>query len=225
MPRGGDIPHLIYGTQEDYKKLYYSEPTAALKVPVTVSPGWGVLKMGTVMALNASASGRIGQCFPYDPTLTITGAENAPGRSYLVADQSTGTAVCNVLIEDSYRFTVGDDILIIDSDGEAQLDNGGAILSIDRTTYTNYAVITFTTNTGDTFTTAKFAYAVPEGAVTAVGILEKSIDTGYGQYAQGAVATLILGNAVLYSGMLLNLNAGAVTDLSAATFGQFTYIR
>lgn len=220
-----DIPSLIYGEQEDYKKLYYSEPLAALKVPITISPGWGVLKMGTVLARNTSAAGQVGTFFPYDPTATITGAENAPGRAYLVADQSTGTAVCNVTIEDSYKFTVGDDILIIDSDGEGALDNGGAIISIDRTTYTSYAVITFTTNTGDTFTTAKFAFATLEGANTAVGILEKSVDTGLGQNAKGAVATMIWGNCVLYSGMLLNLDSNAETDVSASTLGQYTLIR
>lgn len=225
MARGGDIPHLIYGTQEDYKKLYFSEPTAALKVPVTVSPGWGVLKMGTVMALNASAAGRVGQCFPYDPSGSITGAENAPGRTYVVSNVANGTAIADVLINESYRFIVGDDLIIMDSDGEGALDNGGAIISIDRTTYTNFARITFTTNVGDDFTTAKFAFVAPEGLVVAVGILEKSIDTGSDQNAQGAVATLILGNAVLYSGMLLNLDSNAQTDLSASTFGQFTYIR
>ena len=222
-----DIPAIIYGEQEDYKKLYFSEALAALKVPITISPGWGVLKMGTVLARNTSAltTGNQGLMFPYDPTATITGAENAPGRAYLVQDQTSGQATCNVTIADSYKFKVGDDILIIDSDGEGNLDNGGAIISIDRTTYTNFAVITFTVATGDTFTTAKFAYATPEGANAAVGILEKSVDTGTGVNAKGAVATMILGNCVLYAGMLLNLDSNAQTDISASTWGQFVYIR
>jgi hypothetical protein len=219
-----DTPHIIYGTQEDYKKLYYSDPDAALKVPITIAPGYGVLKMGTVLSRNTSA-GSAGNFMPYDPTATITGAENAPGRSYLVADQTSGTAVCNVTIADSYRFAVGDDILIIDSDGEVNLDNGGAITAIDRTTYTNYAVITFTTATGDTFTTAKFAYACLEGSVTAVGILEKSVDTGTGVNAKGALGTLIISNCVLYYGMLLNLDSNAQTDISASTLGQYAYIK
>ncbi len=220
-----DIPALIYGEQEDYKRLYYSEPLAALKVPITLMAGFGVLKMGTVLSRNTSAAGNVGKFFPYDPTATITGAENAPGRAYLVADQGTGTAVCNVTIPDSYKFSVGDDILIIDSDGEGLLDNGGAILSIDRTTYTSYAVITFTTATGDTFATSKFAYATPEGATVAVGILEKSVDTGTGPNAKGAVATMILGNCVLYKGAILNLDSNAQTDISASAFGQYYYIR
>lgn len=227
MPVGRDIPSLVYGTQEDYKKLYFSEPMAALKVPITISPGWGVLKSGTVLAKNTSAgSDRTGTFFPYDPTVDgITGAENAPGRAYLVSDQGNGTAICYMTLDDSYKFIVGDDIIIIDSDGEGALDNGGAIITIDRTTYTHMAKITFTTTTGDDFTTAKFAFATPEGFNTAVGILEKSVNAGIGADAKGAVATLILGNCVLYRGMLLNLDSNALTDISATAFGQFYYIR
>lgn len=219
-----DTPNIIRGTQEDYKKLYYSESLSALKVPVTLSPGWGVLKQGTVLSRNTSA-GTAGTLFPYDPSLAVTGAENAPGRSYLVSDQGTGTAICYVTLNDSYRFAVGDDIIICDSDLEASMDNGGAILTIDRTTYTHMAKITFTTTTGDNFTVAKFAHAMLEGCFVAVGILEKSVDCGTGINSKGALATLILGNCVLYTGMLLNLDSGAKTDISAGTFGQYAYIR
>lgn len=220
-----DIPGIINGIQEDYKKLYFSDPNAALKVPITIGPGFGVLKMGCTLAKNNSAAGNIGKFQPYDPTVVgITGVEPALGRSYLTQDQGTGTAICYVTLLDSYRFIIGDDIIIIDSDGEGALDNGGAILSIDRTTYTNIAKITFTTNTGDTFTTAKFAFAVPEGFNTAVGVLEKSVDTGIGVNAKGAVATLIVGNAVLYTGMLNNFDSGAITDLSSSSIGQFTIL-
>ena len=221
---GKDIPNMTYGTQEDYRRLYFSEPTAALKVPVTIQAGFGVLKMGTVMAENGSAAGNDGKLIPYDPTLTITGTENAPGRAYLVAN-SGGAYTVNVTIEDSYKFAVGDDIIIVDSDLEGAAENLGAITAIDRTTYASYAVITFTTSLSDTFTTAKFAYVVCEGYNTAVGVLEKSVDTGKGSTADGALGALILSNAVLYKGVLLNMDAGALTDLSAAHRGQFTVIK
>jgi len=58
-----------------------------------------------------------------------------------------------------------------------------------------------------------------------VGILEKSVDSGIGVNAKGAVATLILGNCVLYTGMLTNVDSAFITDVSAATFGNYTYIR
>ena len=218
-----DIPNIIRGTQEDYKKLYYSDPQAALKVPITIAPGYGVLKMGTVLARNTSA-GSAGNFLPYDPSGSITGAENAPGRVYLVADSGTNDYVY-VTMADSYKFAVGDDIIIIDSDGEGALDNGGAITAIDRTTNTHMAKITFTVTLGDDFTVAKYAFATLEGFNTEVGILEKSVDTGTGQNAKGDLATLIVGNCVLYTGMLLNLDSNAQTDVSSGSIGQYTYIR
>jgi hypothetical protein len=177
------------------------------------------------LAKNGSAAGQKGTFLPYDPTVVgVTGAEVAPGRAYLVSSSGTNTYVY-VTLADSYKFTVGDDIYIVDSDGEAHSDNGGAITEIDRTTYTHMAKITFTTQLGDDFTTAKFAFATLEGFNTAVGILEKSVDTGTGENAKGAVATMILGNCVLYAGMVLNLDSNAITDLSVGSIGQFYYIR
>jgi len=220
----GDIPSIIYGVQEDYKKLYYSDPDAARKVPITIGPGYGVLKMGTLLSVNTgAASPNKGQFFPFDPA-AITGAENAPGRSYVVATVANGTAIAYVTLPDSYRFVVNDDIIICDNDLEANMDNGSVIISIDRTTYTHMAVITFTTAVGDDFTAAKFAYVTLEGNFVAVGVLEKSVDTGTGVNSQGAHATLILGNAVLYQGMLLNLDSGGRTDLKSVAFGQFENI-
>jgi hypothetical protein len=58
-----------------------------------------------------------------------------------------------------------------------------------------------------------------------VGILEKSVDTGTGSSAKGAVATMIISNAVLYNGMLTEVDAAARTDLSASVIGQFLIIK
>lgn len=217
-----DTPNVVYGTQEDYKKLYYSNPDAALKVPISISKGFGVLKMGTALAKNDSASGSVGKMLPYDPA-AITGAEVAPGRAYLVADSGTGTASVHVAMADSYKFSVGDDLVVNDDTTAAQ--NLGAITAIDRTTYTHMAVITATTNITTSFTTARHAYATIEGYDTCVGILEKTVDTGDDENAAGALATLILGNCVLYTGALLNVDSAARTDLSAIAFGNFTYIK
>jgi len=222
---GRDIPSVLYGSQEDYKKIYYSEPSAALKVPITVQAGYGELNLGTVMAKNESAAGGDGKLMPYDPTATITGAEVAPGRAYLTQDSGASSTSIKVTIDDSYKFGVGDDVIIVDSDGEGAAENLGAITAIDVTSNTNFATITVTTQTVDNFTTAKFAYLALEGYNTAVGVLEKSIDAGTGVNAQGAIATLILGNVVLYTGALLNMDSAARTDLSSTVFGQFQYIR
>jgi len=224
-----DAPGLIRGTQEDYKRLYYSNPDAALKVPITIDAGYGILKAGTTLAISLSAAGNTGKFVPYNPT-TITGAEDAPGRAYLV--QNSGTTATNlyVTMDDSYKFAVGDDVIIKDDTTAAE--NLGAITAIDRTTNTHMAKITVTTATGGaSFTTARFAYIAIEAGDSSnnysdcKGVLEKSVDTGVGVNANGALATLILGNCVLYTGVLTNMDAAAIVDVSAATIGNFTYIK
>ncbi len=231
LKRGGDTPHILGSVQRDYKRLYYSEPSAALKVPITLQAGYDLLESGTALAKNISAGSAGGkdQIVPYNPTV-FDGTENSPGRAYLVADNAGSAYTVNVTIEDSYKFKVGDDLIINDNNTAAE--NLGVITAIDRTTYRNYAVITHTTVAGATpFTTARFGHVLVEAGTgnnysDCVGILEKSVNTGVGENAKGAVATLILGNCVLYEGLLTNFDAAAKTDLSTATsFGQFVYIR
>lgn len=224
-----DIPNIWHGTQEDLRRLYYSEPMSALKVPVTLQAGYGVLKKGTVLAKNASAAGNVGLLVPYNPT-SFTGAENHPGRAYLVSNTGTADKFVYVTMDDSYKFAVGDDLIV--NDNTTAAENLGAITAIDRTTYTHMAKITATTAIGGTaFTIARKGYVCVEAGDNtnnysdAVGILEKSVDCGTGTKAAGALATLILGNCVLYEGVLLLLDSAAKTDISGTSFGQFMYIR
>ena len=219
---GRDTPSLVFGGQEDYRSLYYSEHLAARKVPVSIMAGFGTLKMGTAMAKNGSAGGSVGKLIPYDPT-SVTGAEVAPVRAYLVQDSGIGASDLYVPLADAYKFAVGDDVYI--NDDTTTLEQLGAITAIDVTTYTHMAVITVTTVTGaDSFTTARFAYLAVQGADTCVGILEKSVDCGTGTDAKGALATLIRGNCVLITGMLTNFDAAAIVDLSAGSWGKYTDI-
>lgn len=221
---GRDIPSILYGGQEDYKKLFYSDPIACLNLPVTLQAGYGVLKAGTAICKNDSAAGNLGKYLPYDPTATITGAENAPGRAYLVQDSGTTASILYVTMDDSYKFAVGDDVII--GDDTTTFENLSAITAIDRTTYTHMAAITVTTATGGTsFTTARFAYIVCEGYDTCDGILMKSVDTGTGINAKGALASIILSNAILYNGMLLNVDSNARADISASVNGQYLVIK
>ena len=219
-----DIATISYGTQEDYKRLYYSNPDAALKVPVTLQAGYGKLEAGTILAENKSAAGGDGKFLPYNMT-TIDGT-TVFGRAYLVAD-ATAVNYVYVTLDDSYKFTVADDLIIVDD--STTVENLGAITAIDRTTYPHMAKITATSTISGTFTTADFAYVCVEAGDSsnnysdAVGVLEKTVDTGTGSTAKGAIATMILKNAIVYSGMLANVDAAARTDLSASTFGQYTY--
>lgn len=220
---GRDTPSIIYGGQEDYRRLYYSDPMAARKAQVSIMAGYGILKMGTAMAKNGSAAGGVGKLIPYDPT-SNTGAEITPARAFLVQNSGAVATVLYVTIADSYKFAVGDDVYI--NDDTTTLEQLGAITAIDRTTYSHMAAITVTTATGATsFTTARYAYIAVQGGDTCVGILEKSVDTGEGANAKGADATLILGNAVLYTGMLTNFDAAAITDLGSGSWGQYTELK
>lgn len=228
MP-GFDIPAIYHGEQDDIRRLYYSDPMSALKVPVTLQAGYGVLKKGNILAKNVSAAGGKDLLVPYNPT-SFTGAEIHPGRAYLVSNTGTADSFVYVTMDDSYKFQVGDDLVI--NDDTTAAENLGAITAIDRTTYPHMAKISFTTAIGGTaFTTARKAYVCVEAGDNtnnysdAVGILEKSVDTGTGVTAKGALATLVLGNCVMYEGVLFLLDSAAKTDLSASSFGQFLYIR
>lgn len=225
----GDTPHLVYGVQTDYKRIWYSRPENALIIDVTIQAGYGKLEAGTVLAKNISAStSRAGRYVPYNPT-TFTGAENHPGRAYLVAAGANGTALLYVTLDDSYKFAVGDDICIDDNTTSAE--NLGAITAIDRTTYPHMAVITSTSNIGGTaFTVARKAYCNVEAGASnnysvAVAILAKTVDTGTGVNAQGAVAPIILSNAILYEGTLTNLDSTAKSALSVTSFGLYAVMK
>jgi hypothetical protein len=215
-----DTPFIKYGLSSDAKRLYFSEQKAARKIPCTISKGFGILEHGIILAKNTSA-GTTGKLIPYNPT-TITGVEVAPGRAYLVADSGTVNKLVEVTIADSYKFAVGDDLMLVDD--TTAVENLGAIASIDRT-LAHKAIITVAINIGATaFTVARFAFVYVEGADVAIGVLEKSVDTLSGEDAKDANATLILGNAVLYQGVCGNLDAAALTDLSASEISQFINI-
>jgi len=224
----GDTPHVVRGVQTDYKDIFYSRPEVALVVPITLQAGYGVLGAGTVLAKNISAAGNAGKFVPYNPT-TFTGVENHPGRAYLVSEGTNATNYVYVTLEDSYKFAVGDDIII--DDNVTAAENKGAITVIDRTTYPHMAKITFTTVIGGTaFTVARKAYVAVEAGGSnnysvAVGILAKGVDTGKGQNAQGAGSGLLLSNAVLYAGLCENLDSTAVTALSVTSIGQFAVLK
>ena len=223
-----DIPGVIHGVQDDYRRLFYSEHMAALRVPVTIQAGYGLIKSGTVMALNKSAAGNVAKLVPYAATTFPASVDAA--RAYLVANSGTADKFVYVSMDDSYKFAVGDDVIL--NDNVTSAENKGAITAIDRTSENHRAKITFTAAIGGTaFTTARYAHLLVEAGDSsnnysdAVGILEHSKDTGTGLNSAGAVASLVIGNCVLYDGDLFNMDAAAKTDLSATVFGQYLYIK
>ena len=228
----GDTPHVINGIPyPDFPKLLYSDLRAAMTVPVTVRAGYGQLPIGTLLSRNAVD----GKYFPYDPynasdkSGSVTGAEYAPGRAYLVVDSGTTSTTLYVTNDDSYKFVVGDNVHICDD--TTTKEDLGAITDITRGT-NGRATITVTTQTGGaSFTVARFAFIAIEGFDTATGLLMKSVDTGEGSLAKGANAELLVGSAVIYGGYVKNNDAselaigGSSSDLPGADYGQLIYIR
>lgn len=222
-----DTPHVIHGAQVDYKKLFYSDYENALILPISIQAGYGVLEAGTSLARNISAAGNVGKHVPYN-TASFDGTETSPGRAYLVSNLASGETSGEVSISDSYKFAVGDDVIIVDDDSAA---NGGAIASIDRTTYSNRAVIAFTSAVTDGSPTADNAYMCVEAGggsnnySDCVGILAKSVDTGEGSTAKGALAPIIISNAILYGGALVNFDSAARTDLGSSDNGRYEVLK
>jgi len=231
-----DMPSIIRGGQTDYKRIFYSEPDRALTKEVTLAPGYGVIRAGTVLAKNLSAAGNVGKYVPLMPGIAanLPSAANPDHQlacAFLVADAATN--ILYVTMEDSYKFVVGDDIIILDDNTyAASSENLGAITAIDRTTYLHMAKITTTASISGAFAVANNACIhVEAGAAStnsysvAVGVLMHSVNTGVGEDAKGAVAPMVLSNAMFYNALLTNMIAQARTDLGASVDGQFLIMK
>jgi hypothetical protein len=225
----GDVPYVVRGVQQDYIELFYQPggEDRALFIPIHLQAGYGVLPVGTIMAKNLSAAGSLGQYVPYNPT-TASKTGDQRGRAFLIADAGTAYVV-NVSIEDSYKFTVGDDICI-DDDNSAE-ENLGAITAIDRTTYVTYAVITFTTAISGDFDISQNAFVCVEAGTStnhysdAVGVLMSSVNTGSGINSKGGHGQLLLSNAIIYTGALFLTDAAAKTAIGYSSYGNLSVLK
>lgn len=210
----GDTPYIFKGGQEDLKRLFFSDPSRAFAKPITIPPGYGIIKAGTVMG-RIDDGPRQGQHVPFVPADT-TGdivkamvADEARGLVYIVDDIASGTTV-HVTMEDSYKFLAEDEVATIDSGGTD--DDGGAIQSIVRTTYSHIAVITVE-NEMSAITVANGGCIFLQTAESAPysqarGILKATVDTGVGENSKGAQGVLVIGNAMLYLNNLYCYSAG-----------------
>jgi hypothetical protein len=228
----GEVPYLVRGIDTDYKRLFYSRPEQALMREVTIQAGYGILPAGTPLAISVSAAGGKGKYVPYCPTTpdssVIVGQR---GNAPLVQDGS-GTTLY-VTLEDSYKFAVGDDVIIYDANTKTTAaENLGAITAIDRTTYRHMAVITVTETISGSFTVAQSAAIHIEcgadntnGYSDCAGILISSVDTGIGELSKGALAPMLISNAILYEGLCDGIDAAAKTDISATSNGNLLIIK
>lgn len=226
---GGDIPQVVRNPEgAGIKRLFFSQREIALIKDKTFAPGYGVIKAGTVVSVNASAAGNKGMLVPYVPVFgkIVFGTDSATGIAPLVQDGVSGSF--KVSINDSYKFIVGDDLILQNTTGDA-LTNVGAISAIDRTTDTRWATITVPAYTATNATVAKGSYVFVEAGTTpfslASFIVDKDINTGYGPDAAGALTSIVISNAIVYTGSLVNMTSEAVTSMGVIQDGQHTIIK
>lgn len=229
----GDGPQIVRNPEgPGIKRLFYSESALALRKDKVCSGGYGYLKAGTVMAVNAStiATSGGGELVPYTPisTAITIGTDSAIGVSPAVA--TAITTAFYVSLADSYKYKVGD-LCYADNDSDEGPDACGAITAIDRTTSTLMAGLTFASVANfANYTVAKGSYIyvktfASDPFTAAFAVLDKDVNTGYGEDAAGANAPVILSNAILYTGSLVNMTAAAVTTLGVVQDGQHTILK
>lgn len=221
---GGSMPQLNRsGETPGPKALFHSIREIALILDKTIQAGYGTLKSGTVMAVSTIT----GDLVPYTP---ITFGATNMSRAYLVTDYGTGATIMYVTMEDSYKFAVGDELAMAEDDGPTY-HNAGAITGIDRDTEPHRAKITVTTGVASAnFTTAKHACCyVKAGAAgnfsDAAYILDQDVFTGVGESAIGANTSVVVSNAILYTGSLINFDSTAGTSLGTVTDGNHTILK
>jgi len=244
----GTIPQVRQGYETPGLRPLYHDKKAARIIEATIAPGFGILKAGTIMAENASAAGNKGKLVPYVPDSVVAASSKDPsyiGAAFLVQTPGATDAFVYVTLKDSYKFIIGDDIIV--AYGTTRT-NGGAITAIDRTTNPHMAKITFTSalSSGTDYTPAAGAHCYVESGASgklcaAKYILDQDIDTGDGDRVDehldgssslnpplGALASILLGGAIIYKGSLVNYDAQVLTDIGTTimrVIGRFIDIR
>lgn len=226
---GGSIPQINRAPEgAGIKRLFHTRREVALIIDKTLQAGYGYLQAGTVMMANVSDAGGKGNLIPYVPvygSLTL-GQMSALGVAALVQDAASGTI--KVSIDDSYKFQVGDDLYLENNAGEGPV-KAAAITAIVRTD-SRWAEISTTAFSHGNFTVAKAAYCYVQGGeadpyAAAAYILDQAVDTGWGESAKGALASVAISNAVLYKNSLINATTEALTALGAVSDGQFVILK
>jgi len=207
-------------TRTKRKEIFYSLREIALLIQKTLRGGFGNLEAGTVMAQETTNDYLV----PYVPD-TID--QDDVGRAMLIQDCDTSDEV-DVLINDSYRFEAGDAVILTDTDGSYE---EAEVSSIDRTTYNYKAVITLTGAVSGAFTTAKSANIYHKAGTTgkystAKYILDQDIFTGDDKNTEteGGLTSVLVSNAVIYSGEVIGMDSQAQTDLGNITEDGRFYI-
>lgn len=223
---GGNIPqqNITGYTRLRQKQLYFSQRAIALLLDKTLRSGYGGLELGTVLAQDQNTDKYV----PYVPDTIDLAAD--VGRVPLLNDCTTADNF-DVLMEQSYKLQTGDVIVLTDTDGSYEQ---ATISDIDRDSYDYKATVTLSGATSGTFTVAKKAncYVKAEDvsgdnkASKAAFILDMNVDTGNGEDAEGALAPVLLSNAIIYQASCVGMDSQAITDLgNVSSDGQYYILK
>ena len=179
---------------------------------------------GTVMATETVN----GDLVPYAPAVA---SATDQARAFLTSDVSAAATTLKVPIADSYKFAVGDEIVMHEPDaGTPTYDDCGAITAIDVTTYPGIAEITFTNALANPGTVAnganiyhKTAAASPYSAASF--ICDQDVFTGSEDTAMGANTSVVISNAILYKSALVGYDSAAATALGIVEDGNHAILK
>ena len=215
---GGAVPqvNLTGHTRIVQRRLFFSRREIALILEKTIRGGFGNLDLGTVMGVVAGDD----RLVPF----AAVGNDSTIGKSFLVADAANGQATFQISTEDSYRFQVGDPVVLYNANGGgtymvSEIAAGGITRGATVATITlgdNFGAATFTVTNGAFVAHRTGLDAADATSLAAAYILDQDVDTGTGGdtiQPNGAMASVVVSNAVLYADVLWNLNAAAITAL------------
>lgn len=219
MPTFGSTPQFGQsGLTPGPKAVYHSNPDIALIKDKTIKAGFGAIAAGTIMAIETVNN----QLVPCAPT-AVDVLDNA--RVFLTATV-TAAAIVFVPLDKSYRFAVGDEVVI--ADNVPAYTDGGAITAIDRDTYPGLAEITFTNVATATMANQANIYHKAGTATKlslAAWICDQAVMTGEGVDALGANTSVVISNAMLYKSALVGYDAAAATALGMVEDGVHVILK
>jgi len=189
----------------------------------TIKKGFGVIYTGTVMATETVN----GDLVPYAPA---TPSHDDQARAFITEDTGSTATSCKIPLADSYKFSVGDEIIIHENAATPVYTDGGAITAIDRDTYPGIAEVTWTTALSSAATVAndgniyhKAGSASPYN--DASFICDQDVFTGEDADALGANTSVVISNAILYKSALVGYDAAAASDLGAVDDGPHVILK
>jgi hypothetical protein len=221
MNNNGQMPQQSFGAMyHGQKPLFITKRDDAQIDEGQYKPGFGYLEPGQMLAEHTVDSFFV----PYVPDTYVIGVTK--GVTPVIADIANAATTCYVAMAESYKFAVGDSLILRQGTTYADV---GLITAIDRTTDNWRALITFTTATAvATFTTANSTVIYHKAGTTgkfstAAAISDSGTDTGYGYNnesnvaAKGALSSVVFRGAILWKRSLVDYDSTALTGLSART--------